>query len=683
MFQVHHLTKVIGSLCFALTLLLSFTGLALAQGPTITTTDPITNEVGVALTHTISLTYSQAISPATVHTGTVVAQGMMGGLITGTYNVNGANATLTPSRPFFPNEIVRTTATSSTQNLSGDEATPYQWQFTAGKVISRCVAGFSDIDVELIGVRQSSVAWGDYDNDGDLDILLSGTDSLTSPRNPVTKVYRNDNNAFTDISADLTAVRASNVAWGDYDNDGDLDILLSGDSSDNFLFNEVANVYRNDNEVFTDINASLTGVRSGSVDWGDYDNDGDLDILLSGNGIENSSFISAAKVYRNDNEVFTDINASLTGVRLGSVDWGDYDNDGDLDILLSGSDSGSITVAEVYRNDGGAFTNINASLTGVYYSSVTWGDYDNDGDLDILLSGINFVTYPPTTVAKVYRNDGGVFTNTNASLIEVGHSSVAWGDYDNDGDLDILLSGLVGGNNPVTKVYRNDNEVFTDINAGLTGVSSGSVAWGDYDNDGDIDILLTGDSGINLVSKIYRNNDCPLAEAGPNQTVAISTLVTLDGSASTDPNGGALSYGWSQTGGPAASFTPNLSVTTFVPPTTPTVLTFSLTITTGEGYTATDSTVVTVTEISPYTLTVTTVGSGTVNLNPPGGVYTENTTVTLTAIPDSGWQFTGWTGDLSGGTASLPLLMDSHKAITATFNLLDNQQTIYLPLVVR
>src|ERR1043165_5461385 len=76
---------------------------------------------------------------------------------------------------------------------------------------------------------------------------------------------------------------------------------------------------------------------------------------------------------------FTDIAAGLTGVaNSSSVAWGDYDNDGELDILLTGKTSSAL-VSKVYRNDGGSFTDIAAGLTGVRYSSVAWGDYDNDG----------------------------------------------------------------------------------------------------------------------------------------------------------------------------------------------------------------------------------------------------------------------------------------------------------------
>ncbi|MCP4542281.1 MAG: VCBS repeat-containing protein, partial [Chloroflexi bacterium] len=137
----------------------------------------------------------------------------------------------------------------------------------------------------------------------------------------------------------------------------------------------------------------------------------------------------------------------LTGVYESSVAWGDYDNDGDLDILLTGAGSGG-PLAKLYENTGSGFAeNITASnvLTGVEYSSVAWGDYDNDGDLDILLTG-DTGGYNPLT--SVYENTGAGFSVdavASNDLAQVRYSSVAWGDYDNDGDLDILLTGMSSG----------------------------------------------------------------------------------------------------------------------------------------------------------------------------------------------------------------------------------------------
>jgi len=366
---------------------------------------------------------------------------------------------------------------------------------------------FTDIAAGLTGVCNSSVAWGDYDNDGDLDIIVTGWDGSNSF---ISRIYQNNSGIFADINAGLIEVYDSSVAWGDYDNDGDLDILLTGNSGSS----RISRIYRNDAGIFTDIEAGLTGAFTSSVAWGDYDNDGDLDILLTG-----SSFSGAiSHIYRNDQSadgptrVFTDINAGLIGVYNSSVAWGDYDNDGDLDILLTGY-SFSGETSHIYRNDGPStgsgyiFTDINAGLTGFGNGSAAWGDYDNDGDLDILLTGAD-VSYNPTS--RIYQNNSGVFTDINAGLIGAVGGSTAWGDYDNDGDLDVLLSGFDASYNCISRIYHNNSGIFTDINAALAGVFNSSVAWGDYNNNGNLDILITGGTTLsaphNPIFRIYRNN---------------------------------------------------------------------------------------------------------------------------------------------------------------------------------
>jgi predicted nucleotidyltransferase len=364
----------------------------------------------------------------------------------------------------------------------------------------------------LIQMTGSSAVWGDYDNDGDLDILVTGMDGSSTIK---AFVYRNDGaDTFTEVVTDtLIGIIYGSAEWGDYDNDGDLDILLAGgrygSSSD-------ANVYRNDGgDNFTlTISDTLRDLRSTSAAWGDYDNDGDLDILFTGH-VQGAANPFAA-VYRNDGSgvffsaVTTD---TLTGVHKGSGVWGDYDNDGDLDILLVGCSAGEISctarTVKVFRNDGSdSFIDIGASLVDLLGADAEWGDYDNDGDLDILLSG----STGATRIARVFRNDGSdLFTQAvTDTLAGVSPGSVAWGDYDNDGDLDILLTGDTP-TGPFSAVYRNDgSDTFTPaITDTITNVSHGSAAWGDYDNDGDLDILLTGCASVAFCdtryTAIYRN----------------------------------------------------------------------------------------------------------------------------------------------------------------------------------
>jgi hypothetical protein len=355
---------------------------------------------------------------------------------------------------------------------------------------------FVDSGITLAGIG-GTLVWGDYDNDGDLDLAMCDRYA--------TKIYRNDgNNTFTDINAGLEALsNRSSLAWGDYDNDGDLDLALTGFDEPN---NEtITKIYRNNgNDTFTDIEAVLLGVMYGSLAWGDYDNDGDLDLVICGADATNMEAIT--KIYRNNgNDTFTDIGAGLEGLGEGtSLAWGDFDNDGDLDLAVCGlGDSGLIT--KIYRNDGTeTFTDSGITLIGANWGSLAWSDFDNDGDLDLALCGMN-TEYEPIT--KIYRNNGdGTFTAIEAGLTEVLGSSLAWGDYDNDGNLDLAVSGSDVNWEPITKIYRNNgNNTFTDIEVELTEATVYSLAWGDYDNDGYLDLAICGYTGSENITKIYKN----------------------------------------------------------------------------------------------------------------------------------------------------------------------------------
>ncbi|MBL7994544.1 VCBS repeat-containing protein [bacterium] len=298
---------------------------------------------------------------------------------------------------------------------------------------------------------------------------------------------------FTDSGISLSAAIYGSTQWGDYDNDGDLDILLTGNSGGGIA---VSKIYRNDNSIFTDIAAGLVGVYEGSSAWLDYDNDGDLDVLLAGwNGVT-----SYCRIYRNDAGIFTDINAGFfEGSYKSSVASGDYDNDGDLDILIGWANYD----LRLYRNDHGVFNLVPS--TGLSISTnlggkIAMGDYDRDGDLDVLISGTS-----GGIITSIFNNDNGQFSDTNVGLVGV-VGSVAWGNYDSDGDLDILLSGPTGATD-TSIIYRNDNGSFVNINAGLLGVGWGLSSWGDFDGDGDLDVALAGGKGSTDTLMIYRNDN--------------------------------------------------------------------------------------------------------------------------------------------------------------------------------
>lgn len=197
--------------------------------------------------------------------------------------------------------------------------------------------------------------------------------------------------------------------------------------------------------------------------------------------------------------------AALTGVWDSSTSLGDINGDGNLDLVLTGVDANQNLVAKVYLGDGGGrFTEAGAGLTGVSDGSTSLGDIDGDGNLDLVLTGYG----GDNAIAKVYLGDGsGDFTEAGTGLTGVRTSSSSLGDLNGDGHLDLVLTGAESprGESPTAKAYLGDgNGGFEEAEAGLTAVSDGSTSLGDIDGDGHLDLVLTGaDANDNPTAKVY------------------------------------------------------------------------------------------------------------------------------------------------------------------------------------
>ena len=350
------------------------------------------------------------------------------------------------------------------------------------------------------GVYHGASDWGDFDNDGDLDLLVTG--NTLSGR--ITKIYENQgNNNFVDVpGTGLPAVDKSAVKWGDYDHDGDLDILLAGQSS----YGIISRVYANMGSGFfvMDSTIVLQGVWDGDVEWVDFDKDGDIDILVSGR--DNFTSGSASYFYENTGnnqfELQTDFNIQAT--HIGELAWADYDNDGDLDLTTTG---GGGSAACFYENKNGDSLILQSpnNIPYVYSSSIDWGDYDNDGDLDCFISG-----YENGYHTKLFKNNGNYSFAplSTPNITPVNYCSAEWEDFNNDGFLDLLLIGSCGISCQKSAIYiNNGNDSFTELTPNpFQGMYHGDASCADYDNDGDIDIFLSGTSGsINHYAILYQN----------------------------------------------------------------------------------------------------------------------------------------------------------------------------------
>lgn len=398
-----------------------------------------------------------------------------------------------------------------------------------------------------IETMTGGVALFDYNNDGHLDIFFTNGAEIPSLRKSAPAFYNrlfrnNGDGTFTDVTekAGLAGIGYSmGVAPGDYDNDGFVDLYVTG-------FNHNQLFHNNGDGTFTDVTdkARVAGIIpergkpwSVAAGWIDYNNDGLLDLFVvnyldysiaKAHSCQTNSIVDYCSpneyggtpniLYRNNGDgTFTDVSqeshiSRYIGKGMG-VAFADYDGDGFTDIFVSNDTFQNFLL---HNNGDGTFTNV-ALPAGVAYNEngkavagmgTDFRDIDNDGRPDIFLAAMYGDTFP------LYRNLGnGEFDDaTDASgLAAMTARFTAWGtgifDFDNDGNKDIFTAGsaildnsMEVSNKPYelpNGLYRNlGNMVFKDVSAQagadfLVPAAHRGAAFGDLDNDGKIDIVVT------------------------------------------------------------------------------------------------------------------------------------------------------------------------------------------------
>ncbi len=400
----------------------------------------------------------------------------------------------------------------------------------------------------------SGAAFFDYDADGDADLYLVNGAPLpgyVSQETPTNCLYRNNGDGtFTDVTEEAGVGDTGyghGCAVGDYNNDGALDLYVA-----NYGTNRL---YRNSGDgTFTEV-AELAGVTeprwSTSCAFADYDRDGDLDLYvvnyivfdidenpwcgLKEKGIRaycepNNFTAQSDTLYRNNGDgTFTDVTENTgiynpTGKGLGVV-WGDYDNDGALDIYVANDSTENL----FYRNRGdGTFEEIGFMIgvalneNGVAENGMgtAFGDWDNDGWFDLTVT--NYAAQTNT----FYHNDGdGFFTDATSTTKTAQRTfpylgwATAFMDYNNDGTQDIFVAnghlhenlaelGQEGTYGQRNLMFRNERDgTFTEVSESLgpgmqLAESSRGATFADYDSDGDMDIVVTN---ANTAPRLLRN----------------------------------------------------------------------------------------------------------------------------------------------------------------------------------
>ncbi len=350
-------------------------------------------------------------------------------------------------------------------------------------------------------IRKRGILWS-------LTLMLSCTLALLSltaesASQPSLEASASAERCFFEVESPFVGLLSSTAAWADYDGDQDMDVLIAGSDGND---GPVTRLYRNDGGSFVEIDKGFANLGATSATWADFDGDGDPDLLLTG---RDSNFDSQSKLYRNDSGTFVEIETPFVGVRDGAAAWADYDQDSDLDVVITGTANGGSRASVLYRNDNGTFVDSGVNLIGVNASSVAWADYDKDGDPDLLLMGQYDYGlgqgYDSARTTRLYRNDNGVFADSEMGLVGLENGSAAWGDYDQDGDMDLAVMGISLRTyspttqqityRPGTVIYSNDNGTLTANSSDVTALGDGDVSWSDYDRDGDLDFFIMGTRG--------------------------------------------------------------------------------------------------------------------------------------------------------------------------------------------
>jgi hypothetical protein len=327
------------------------------------------------------------------------------------------------------------------------------------------IAKSSDCNAELF----------DYNADGDLDIIYS---------NPL-RLFENTAGSFSSV---LTGLNYKDIYCFDSNNDNYLDFVVSGEPSKVFIYQSGTNSYTS---------IDLINALNNNVAAGDLDNDGDNDIIISG---ENNGSVEL-HLFRNDGaDTYTEIiTTDFTPISSGSIEIADYDNDQLNDIFLNGTDRNGNAVSYLYENQSEfKFSKVHEFSASKYFSKSDIGDINGDGLLDFAQAGWY------THFASL-QNSQHNFSNTTLFTGGMRDHELALLNYDNDSDYDVIVSGSY---NPEQTFFLTfDNSLFTKTLEEGYSAYRGSMAVGDIDNDNDVDVFFSGIIGAIPTVEILRNDE--------------------------------------------------------------------------------------------------------------------------------------------------------------------------------
>lgn len=379
------------------------------------------------------------------------------------------------------------------QSLIFSLALFYLVQFVSAQV-------FVEQNNHLRPKMQAAAAWIP-DNSG-MSIVVAG-ELIQGHGQRATDFYKKDaSHNFKAIASGLPDFSQGDMDVADFNRDGRMDVVLAGVGTNGQAISGL--FIQQANSQFQLSNQEIPVLTNGSIQFGDFDNDRNMDVLITG---KNPVGRLETLVLLNEEGSLKAFDFGLPGIVNGEASWVDVNKDGKLDIFITGmSYNAPLSRFFVFRNDG--YVAHPQEFKPLHHSAVVWADFNNDGYHDFILAGADSDGFPYT---RLFRGSKSLnFDERSIAVRPLKNVSMDAGDFDADGDIDFIIAGE-SMERPYTTLYENDGAGnFRDFMAGLPGVSEGIVRFGDYDRDGDLDIFLMGiDVCYNLIGSIYRNSMNP------------------------------------------------------------------------------------------------------------------------------------------------------------------------------
>jgi len=466
-----------------------------APAPVITRIKPSDGQADIPLDGEITLWFSCAINGTTLNADTFRVTSEKEGSVNGTFIFNTYENIFYPEKDFLPDDLITVTVTEGVEDFTGIPLQePFSISFTTQNYIEPPLQFEEDSTAIASNATCGHFDWCDTDNDGDPDLTLVTQDGEVQH-------FINNNGSFTKETFFTTDMSFSSIGPGflwriDYNNDGLLDICCAGELRLQGV-NWRAKFYKNTGQTFVEDTHNVPTNNVVYIDWADYNGDGRLDIAASSVNTGNH-YNQIVSVYKNSEDGFIEefslqVNTLKSMVGYGITRWIDYDDDGDLDVVSVPRDK--FSNMRFIRNDHGSFTvddiTVNSDIEPYDKFHCSAGDYDGDGDIDLLT--------------------GEMLLTRNGDSFDVHQFEGTWGhpvstfvDMDGDGDLDILSGNGAMKKDALGRIrgYINYHE---NIGGEFSLAAAGNLKrlnrfrcahWDDIDLDGRLDLSAITEEGF-------------------------------------------------------------------------------------------------------------------------------------------------------------------------------------------